>query len=141
MIKSLRDRRYKGHLINMIRTVCKNPIANIDSRETQSNLTKSGTRQDCCGGLNRNDPHKLMYSNAWPTGNGTMRRCGLVGGSVSLWRWALRSPILKLCPVWLSLLPPVDQDVEDSAPSRSSTTSAPYLPVLLFPHYANGLNP
>ena len=31
-----------------------------------------------CGGLNMLGP-----------GNGTVRRCGLVGGSVSLWGWAL----------------------------------------------------
>ena len=31
------------------------------------------------GGLNMDGP-----------GNGTMRRCGLVGGSVSLWAWVLR---------------------------------------------------
>ncbi|EDL05485.1 mCG147150 [Mus musculus] len=24
--------------------------------------------------------------------NGTIRRCALVGGSVSLWRWAMRPP-------------------------------------------------
>jgi hypothetical protein len=33
----------------------------------------------CCGGLN-------MLN----LGSGTIGRCGLVGGSVSLWGWALR---------------------------------------------------
>jgi hypothetical protein len=27
---------------------------------------------------------------AWPMGSSTIRRCGLVGGSASLWGWALR---------------------------------------------------
>ena len=34
-----------------------------------------------------------------PIGSGTIRRCDLVGGSVSLWRWVLRSCMLKLYPV------------------------------------------
>jgi hypothetical protein len=37
---------------------------------------------------------------AWPTGSGTTGRSGLVGGSVSLWEWALRLSMFKLCPVW-----------------------------------------
>ena len=36
------------------------------------------------GGLNKFVPHRFMCLNAWPTGSGTIRRCGLVGGSVSL---------------------------------------------------------
>lgn len=52
-----------------------------------------------CGGLNRFGPYRLMSANAWPTGNGTPRRCGLLGGDVSLGWWVLRSPRLKLCPV------------------------------------------
>jgi hypothetical protein len=51
-----------------------------------------------CSGLNKNDhppPHILMYLNACPIGSGTIRRCGLVEGSVSLWRWTLRSQMLK----------------------------------------------
>ena len=35
-------------------------------------------------------PNRYMHLNAWPTKSGTIRRYGLVGGSVSLWRWALR---------------------------------------------------
>jgi hypothetical protein len=52
-----------------------------------------------CDGLNRYRAHRLMYWNAWSRKNGTIRRCGLmsrcgfVGGSVSLWRWALKSQI------------------------------------------------
>ena len=38
-----------------------------------------------CGGLNMYDPHRIMCLNAWSIGSGTIRRCGLVGGSVSLW--------------------------------------------------------
>ena len=34
--------------------------------------------------LNRNDRHRLMSLNAWPIGSDTIRRCDLVGGSVSL---------------------------------------------------------
>jgi hypothetical protein len=48
------------------------------------------------GGLNRYSPYKLMCFmclNAWPMGSGTIRRCGLFGGSVSLLRWPLRSYI------------------------------------------------
>jgi hypothetical protein len=41
-----------------------------------------------CGGLNKNGPHR-------PLGSGTVRRCGLVGGSTSLARWASRSQKLK----------------------------------------------
>ena len=37
------------------------------------------------GGLNRYGPHRLMCLNAWPIGRGTIRRCGFVEGSVSLW--------------------------------------------------------
>ena len=36
----------------------------------------------------------------WPTRSGTIRMRGLVGGSVSLCRWALRTPMLRLRPVW-----------------------------------------
>ena len=32
--------------------------------------------------------------------SGTIRICSLTGGNVSLWRRALRSPMLKLHPVW-----------------------------------------
>ena len=37
-----------------------------------------------CGGLNRNDPHRLMCLNAWSTGSGTLRGCGLVKVGVAL---------------------------------------------------------
>jgi hypothetical protein len=36
------------------------------------------------GGLNRNGPYCLMCLNAWPTGNDTFRRCGLVERKLSL---------------------------------------------------------
>jgi hypothetical protein len=29
------------------------------------------------------------FEYAWPIESGTVRRCGLAGGIVSLWRWAL----------------------------------------------------
>jgi hypothetical protein len=37
-----------------------------------------------CGGLKRNGSHRLMCVNAWLIGSSTIRRCGLVGGSLSL---------------------------------------------------------
>jgi hypothetical protein len=46
-----------------------------------------------CDNLNRFGYHRFMCLNAWPMRSGTIRRCGLVGGSVSLWRQALRSHI------------------------------------------------
>jgi hypothetical protein len=33
---------------------------------------------EVCGGLNRNDPHRLKYLNVWPKGSSTIRSCGLV---------------------------------------------------------------
>lgn len=36
-------------------------------------------------------PHRLMCVNARPIGSGAIRRCGLAGGGVSLWRRALKS--------------------------------------------------
>ena len=55
----------------------------------------------------------------------TIRRCGLVEIGIalleevwSLWLWSLRSPMLKLHPLWHSfLLLCVEQDVELSAPA------------------------
>ena len=65
-----------------------------------------------------------MCLNAWPTGSGTIRRCGLVGGSVTveegfevIYTQAMPSVIDSL------LMLPVDQDVEISALSP-----APCLP-------------
>ena len=74
------------------------------------------------------------FEYAWPTGSGTIRRCGLVGGSASLWGWALRPPCSCLEAVcsWL----PSDKDLEFSAPP------APCLPAHCHTscHDANGLN-
>ena len=42
-------------------------------------------------------PQRLRCLNAWPIGSGIIRRCGLVGGNVSLWGWVLRSSVLKVC--------------------------------------------
>jgi hypothetical protein len=65
--------------------------------------------------------------NAWPMGSGIIRRCGFVGGSMSLWGPALKSPMHKLHPVWntVSFMLPADQDVE---------LSAPFVPLCLFAH-------
>jgi hypothetical protein len=56
----------------------------------------------------------------------TIRRCGLVGESVLLWRQVLRSPMLKPHLVWhtVSLLMTWDQDVELSAHSPASCLPA-----------------
>jgi hypothetical protein len=32
-----------------------------------------------------NKNHVWWFEYAWPIGSGTVRRCGLVGGSVSVW--------------------------------------------------------
>jgi hypothetical protein len=77
-----------------------------------------------CGGLNRYGPDRLMCLNAWPIVSGTVRRCGLFGGSVSLWGQNFRSPMLTLGLMGQLFLLPEDPDVELSAPS-----SAPCLPV------------
>ena len=60
-----------------------------------------------CGGLNRNDPHRLICMNVWPIGSNTIRRCGLDGVGVALLeevcvpvRSALRSHMFKLGLVW-----------------------------------------
>jgi hypothetical protein len=51
-----------------------------------------------CGGLSRFGPPRFTCLNAWSTGCGTIRRCGLVGGSISITVGrVLRSPMLKLC--------------------------------------------
>jgi hypothetical protein len=74
---------------------------------------------------------------AWYTGSGIVRRCGLVGESVSLWGRALRSPVLRLLPVWKTVSwQPLKQDVELSAPP------APRLPGCCHASYLddNGLN-
>jgi hypothetical protein len=64
-----------------------------------------------CGGLNKNGLRRVMGLNAWPTGNGTFRRCGLDGVGVALWGWVLRSSMLKLHPVSnFSLLLPSNQE-------------------------------
>jgi hypothetical protein len=36
-------------------------------------------------------PSRFMCLNAWSIGNGTIRRCGLFGGSASLCGWAWRA--------------------------------------------------
>jgi hypothetical protein len=71
------------------------------------------------------------YWEVWPY----WRRCNLVGGSVSLCRWALRAPMSSLYPVWkkVSSWQSLDQDVELSAPSPT-----PCLPV--YRHDDNGPN-
>ena len=65
------------------------------------------------------------------SGNITIRRCGLVGGSVLLWGWTLRH-LLLLAPWktdffwWLS-----DQDIELSAPPAPSLPGYCYASTLV----------
>jgi hypothetical protein len=68
-----------------------------------------GNGETECGGLNENSPHRLI-------GSGTISRCGLVEGSVSL---GVGFEVSN-AHVWLSVslcLLPVDSVVERSAPS------------------------
>ena len=58
-------------------------------------LQAYGSQRVECGSVNAVGSHNL-------TGSSTIRRYGLVGGIVSLWGWALRSPLLKLHPVRLT---------------------------------------
>jgi len=44
-------------------------------------------KREGCRGLNRFGSHRLMCLNAWPSGNGTIRRHGLVGVGVALLEW------------------------------------------------------
>jgi hypothetical protein len=64
--------------------------------QKESKVHVTGARWGNSDGLNRNGSHSLMCLNAWPIRSGTVRRCGLVGGSVSLWGQASRSPMHKL---------------------------------------------
>jgi hypothetical protein len=89
-----------------------------------------------CPGLNGFGPHRLVCLNMLGPGSGSIRTCGLVGESVSLWGWVLRTSSLLAAwkPVfsWLSS----EQDVELSAPP------APFLPGCCHAscHDDNGLN-
>ena len=86
------------------------------------------------------------FEYAWPIGSGTVRRCGLVGGSVSLWGQASRSPVLKLCPKknqasWL----PVEDSYLLLSLDQVGQLSAPLAPCLpgcchVSHHDYNGLN-
>lgn len=44
-----------------------------------------------CAVLSRYDHHRLICLDALPRRNSTLRRCGLVGGTLCLWEQALRS--------------------------------------------------
>jgi hypothetical protein len=67
------------------------------------------------GGLNRYGPHRPMCLDAWLMRNGTIRRCGLVGGSVTVEVGFLLCSNFNKCGRQLFLLLPTDQDVELSA--------------------------
>lgn len=70
-------------------------MAKITPKLKHTQATNFYSRLWTCGGLNRNDPTD-SYLNAWHIRSGTIRRYVLVGGSVPLWRLALRSYMLKL---------------------------------------------
>jgi hypothetical protein len=53
-----------------------------------------------------------MYLNAWPRGSGTIWRCGLVGGSISLWIFEVSFAQDLPNVVNTTFLLPMDQDVE-----------------------------
>jgi hypothetical protein len=83
-------------------------------------------------------PHRRMCLNVWLIGSGTNKRCGLVGGSKSLWRWPLKSyKCSSYTQVAVSLFLLLgNQDLELSAPP------APCRPTCCHPshHDDNGLN-
>lgn len=82
--------------------------------------------QECiCGGLNKIGPSGVMCLDGWPIGSGTIRWCGFIEESVSLWSWALKLYMLKLGLVWQSPLLPANQDVELSASSLEPCLPAP----------------
>ena len=66
-------------------------------------------------------------------GRGTIRRCGFLGGSASLCRWALRAPrdptpsSAEKVVFWLTL----DQDVELLAPLAHVCLQAAFLPDIM----------
>lgn len=64
-------------------------------------------------GLNRYDPHRLMYLSAWPIGSGILRGMTLLK-EVCHRSWGVRSCVLRLCSVWHTarLLLPAEQDTE-----------------------------
>ena len=70
----------------------------------------------------------LWSAYAWLMGSGTIRKYGLVGGNMPLYRQALRSPCAQVQPSvervssWL----PLDQDVELSVPSPAPCPPAGY---------------
>ena len=95
-----------------------------------------GQGVECCG-LSRNDCHRLMCLNVWPTGSGTSRGCGLVGTCVALSEEVCHcSKGFKVSHVQatpsvgdsIHILLPVDQDVELTLSSFSRTMSACMLP-------------
>ena len=60
-----------------------------------------------------------MFNYAWPQAMALLRGVASLDQSVSLLRWALRLPQLRLCPelmMTVSLHLPSDHDVEFSAP-------------------------
>jgi hypothetical protein len=66
--------------------------------------------------------------------SGTNRKCGLVGGSMLLYRPVLRASVLKLCPVQKTVSPWIssDQDVE--------LVSGNVKNISKFPHYTQLLS-
>ena len=65
------------------------------------------------------------FEYAWSVGCGTVRRCGLVGGSVSLWRVGFDAPPSAEQSVFSCL--PSEQDVELSTPPAPCLSAAAML--------------
>jgi hypothetical protein len=58
-------------------------ILTSDKVDLKPELIRRG-KVHFCSGLNRNGPHRRMCLNAWPLGNGTIRRGGLVRVGMAL---------------------------------------------------------
>jgi hypothetical protein len=89
-------------------------------------------------------PHRVKCLNAWPTGSGTIRRCGLVGVGVALleeehlYGGGFEVSVLKLCPVWNSSLLLAAFRSRYRHLGNSSTKSAAHGPASY--HNDDGLN-
>ena len=53
------------------------PLELFCGRNMEDFETCARTTIECCGGLNRYGPYRLMCLGAWPMGSGSIRRCGL----------------------------------------------------------------
>lgn len=77
------------------------------------NVSRISDNFTSCGGLNTYGLLRLMRLKVRPIGGGSIRRCGLVGGNVSLWGglWDLLCSSYNYSEIDQFLLP-VSRDVE-----------------------------